>query len=184
MPVIARSRRSNPLTLTIRQRRATVKAGSNLQPHPRTSVLHTVKKADVHFARLIRQNTDIYRYARCAQLRDALAGYQRIGIFNRGDHTANTRSDQRLSAGRRTTVMAAGFERDIGRRAAHIHTARGSIAQSIDLGVRFTGALGVTAGDDLSIADDHAAHARIGAGQEQAFGSLVERSAHGIDVVG
>jgi hypothetical protein len=170
--------------LTIHQRRTTVEAGGDLQPYPGTSVLHAVKKTNIHFARLSRQNTGIYRYARCTQLRNTLAGYQRIGIFNRGDYTANTRSDQRLSAGRRTTVMAAGFKRDVGRRAAHIHTARGSIAQSIDLGVRFTGALGVTAGDDLSIADDYAAHARIGAGQEQAFGGLVERSAHGIDVVG
>jgi hypothetical protein len=184
MPIIASCRGGNPLTLTVRECRATIEAGGDLQPHPGTPVLHAVKKANVHFARLIRQNTDIYRYARCTQLRDALAGYQRIGIFNRGDYTANTRSDQRLSAGRRATVMAAGLERDIGRRTAYIDTTRGSIPQRIDFGMRFTGTLGVTAGDDLSIADDHAAHARIGTGQEQAFGSLVERSAHGVDVVG
>jgi hypothetical protein len=80
--------------------------------------------------------------------------------------------------------MAAGFKRDIDRRTMHIDTPRGSITQRIDFGMRFTGTLGVTAGDDLSIADDHAAHARIGAGQEQAFGCLVERSAHSIGVVG
>jgi hypothetical protein len=69
------------------------------------------------------------------------------------------------------------------RTGTHLGSVTGDITQRIDLGMRFTSTLGVTAGDDLSIADDHAAHARIGAGQEQAFGSLVERSAHGIDVV-
>jgi hypothetical protein len=147
-------------------------------------VLHAVKKTDIHFARLIRKNTGLYRYARCTQLRDALTSYQRIGIFNGGDYTANTRSDQRLGARWRTTMMTAGLERDIDRRTTHIDTPRGSITQRIDFGMRFSGTLSVTAGDDLSITDDHAAHARIGAGQEQAFGCLVERSAHGVDVVG
>jgi hypothetical protein len=53
-------------------------------------VLHAVKKADVHFARLICQNTGIYRYACGPQLRDALTSYQRIRIFNGRDYTANT----------------------------------------------------------------------------------------------
>ena len=81
-------------------------------------------------------------------------------------------------------MMAAGLKRDIDRGTTHIDPTRGSITQRIDLGMRFTGTLGVTACDDLSIANDHTANARIGAGQEQAFGCLVERSAHGIDVVG
>ena len=81
-------------------------------------------------------------------------------------------------------MMAAGLERDVRGRTTHIDTTRGSITQRIDFGMRFTGTLGVTAGDGLPITDDHAAHARIGTGQEQAFGCLVERSAHSIGVVG
>ena len=129
-------------------------------------MLHAVKKTNIHFARLSRQNTGVDRNARCTQLRDALASHERIRIFNSGDYSPHTRSDQRFGTRWRATVMAAGFERHIGCRATHIDTPRGSIAQRIDLGMRFTGTLGMTAGDDLAIANDHTAHARIWAGQE------------------
>jgi hypothetical protein len=69
------------------------------------------------------------------------------------------------------------------RRAAHIDTTRCRIAQRIDFGMRFPGTLGVAGRQDLSVANNDAADARIRTGQEQTLGGLIERSAHGSDVV-
>jgi hypothetical protein len=41
----------------------------------------------------------------------------------------------------------------------------------------------MTRRQDLAVADDHTTDARVRAGQEQAFGRLIERSAHGSDVI-
>jgi hypothetical protein len=79
--------------------------------------------------------------------------------------------------------MAAGLKRDVNGRAAHIHTARCRITQRIDFGMCFAGSLSMTRREDLAVADNHTTDTRIRAGQEQAFGGLVERSAHGGDVI-
>ena len=65
--------------------------------------------------------------------------------------------DDGVDAGRRAAVVRARFERDEHRRAAR----RRSIAQRLDLRVRFAGAAMPSFGDDVAVAHDDAADHRI-----------------------
>ncbi len=77
-----------------------------------------------------------------AQARDALAGDQRIRVFDGDDDPGDAGLDQRIAARRRAAVVRAGFEGDVGGGAARRRPVAG-VAQRHHLGVGFAGALRV-----------------------------------------
>jgi hypothetical protein len=99
---------------------------------------------------------------------------------HRAEHDAlDARRLDRLGAGRRASLRAAGFERDVDRGAAQqlgIQLLR--VANRLNLGMRLARLAVVTAPDDLVLRHDDRTHGRIGAGQTGTTLGLIERQVH------
>jgi len=111
-----------------------------------------------------------------AQPRKALARHLGVGVGNAGHHAPYARLYQRIAARPRAPLVRAGFQRHIGRGAAHVMAAGGGIAQRHYLGMRAAGLLGKTLAKHGAVAaGDHAAHARIRVGKTKRLGCEPKR---------
>ena len=99
----------------------------------------------------------------------------RIGVLRGHHHARHAGLDQRIGARRRAPVVAAGLERDIGRRAA---SALARCAQCVHFGMRLAGTLVPALADDFVAVRDHAADARIGLRGEQTLLGQAQRTRH------
>ena len=93
--------------------------------------------------------------------RESASRYTRIRVRDGTDDPCDARADQRFGAGRCLAVVRAGLERHVGGRTLRLVT--GGL-QGDDLGVRLTRALVPPFADHRRIADQHAAHHRVGRG--------------------
>ncbi len=110
---------------------------------------------------------DIDRDAGITQPRDPASGDARVGILAANDDAGQFGRDQRRHAGRGFFVgMAAGFQRDIRRRARRRFRAGG---QRLRLGMGAAKALVPALAEDAVVVGDNAANHRIGFNRAAAF---------------
>ena len=107
-----------------------------------------------------------YFYAGAAQLLKSFTSNQRIGVFYARDDFMDACGDQRASARRRATVMAARFEGDVESRTPGLGA---GLSKSIDFRVRTPGLVMIAGADDFVATHDHRAHRRIGARSPHSF---------------
>ena len=113
--------------------------------------------------------------SRFAQRRGTGAVDEWIRIGNGIDHARDARGNERGHARWRAALMSAGLQAHIGSRALG---ARAGRAQRLHLGVRFPGALMPALPDDLTVAHQHTADARIRVRAMQSECGQLERTAH------
>ena len=99
----------------------------------------------------------------------------RVGVLHGGYDAGDTGIDQRIGARRRTPVVAAGFQGDVGGGTAGLVA---SLAQSMHLGMGLAGADMPAFADNDPIADDNAADTGIGMGGIQAFTGQFQGAGH------
>ncbi len=80
-------------------------------------------------------------------------------------------------------MVAAWLKRDEGRCASQINTSRLRIAQRGHLRMRLPRWLRTPLSDDVGVANDHAAHSRIRAGDVHRLPGQLQRKTHGLGVV-
>jgi hypothetical protein len=102
----------DPLADAVGERAAAVERNRDLHAHPGALALHAREESDVELARLIAERPFHHLDAGTAQARQALAGDERVRIFDRVDDSADAGRHQRVTARRRAAVVRAGFERD------------------------------------------------------------------------
>src|SRR4029077_3761585 len=113
---------------------------------------------------------------RGAELGEAAARDERIGIADRCDHAHDTSLNDRGGAGRCPSLMRARLERHIERGAAR---AGAGCPQGLDLGVGPAGAGVESFADDVTAGrDDHRADQRVRRGQPAAALGQLERPPH------
>ncbi len=101
----------------------------------RTTVAHAPEMPGVIDLRLRGADSDNGLDPGVAQHPDAVAGNERIGIFDGDDDAIHLRLDQFACAGRRLRLMRAGLERDVGGGAVQVVAVAACIQQRLDLGV-------------------------------------------------
>jgi hypothetical protein len=111
--IIASMFTSDPLTGPVRQRSAPVQTHRKFDAHPGQTVLHTLHETDVDLSGLRLHETRFDSNPGAQQRVGTLATHARVGILYGEDNARDTRFNQGVYAGRRTTVVAAGLESDI-----------------------------------------------------------------------
>ena len=161
--IAASSRPGNPLAEAIFQSRAAIQTGRHFQTQPGPATRHAGNKTNIDFLRLGGQQATLRDNARCLQTGQALPGHQRIRILHGGHHPPHTRRNQRIGTRRRATVVTARLQRDIGRRSTQcgLTMLRTRGLQGGDLGMMLPCRQSAALADDLPIAPQHAAYARI-----------------------
>jgi len=139
----------DPLAGAVVQRRLAVQRGGDFHPQPGGAACHAAEEPDIEFARFLGTGADLHVDTRCAQPRETLARDQGVRIGNGGDHLADACRDECIAARTGAAVMRAGLQRHPGRRTLHGVSARGSIPQGHDLGVRLAGTLRVPGAQHL-----------------------------------
>ena len=167
----------DPLALSAHERRATVEARRDLEPHPRPPAHMDRQEARVELARRVLEQPDVDGDACRAQTRRA-ARLARIRIAHRGHDARHSRGEHGIDAWRSAPMRVARLERDVHRGAARIGAAPRSIGQRVDLGVRFACALVESLADDRAVAHDHAADARVGRRRVKAARRKLEGARH------
>ena len=110
-----------------------------------------------------------------AQLAEALAGHQRIGVLDGRHHARHAGADQRIGAGRRAALVRAGLQVEVERGAARLLA---GLRQGDDFGVLQPGVGVEAAAHHFAVAHQHRAHHGIGTGQRRALARQVEGFAH------
>src|SRR6202022_4318238 len=100
----------DPLTRPVRQRGAAIQAHREFDAHPGQTVLHTLHETDVDLSGLRLHESRLDSDPRAQQCVGPLATHARVGILYSEDNAPDTRFNQGIHAGRRTTVMAARLE--------------------------------------------------------------------------
>lgn len=103
------------------------------------------------------------------------ARHQRIGISHRGDHTRNSGRDNRIGAGRRLTLMGAGFERHVERRSTGIFA---GARERLGFGMGTPARLSSAPPDDDAVLHHYRADRRIGPSAAQAAPPERKRKRH------
>ena len=99
----------------------------------------------------------------------------RIGIAKCHHNPGNAGCEQRIDAGRRASVMAAGLEGHVDR---GTRGARASLTQGLDLGVIAACRLRITRANDLVAVGNYTAHVRIRSGPAAGSLSQAQRPRH------
>ena len=168
-------RAGDPLRGTIGQRGAPVQAGRQLDPHERPALLDPGEKPDVQLTRGRRHQADIDHDPGLAQQRKATTGDLVERIADRTHHPRHPGLDQGQRARRRAPVMGAGFQGDVGGRAAGTLTGH---AQRMHLGMWAAGTDMEALADHGRAMGNHTAHHRIGPGAEAGPLGQLQRTRH------
>ncbi len=168
-------RAGDPLAAAVAERAFAVQAGPQLDRHPRPLLRHALDEALVQLGGLGGQQAMFGNHARRRQPRQTAPSHQRIGVGHRRHHAADASGNQRVGARRGAAVVAAWLQRHIGGGAGGLGAGFG---QRVHFGVRLTGAVVPAAAHQLAIAHQHAAHARIGRGGEEALGGQAQGLRH------
>ncbi len=129
-------RAGDPLAFAAGHRGAPVQAHREFGANERQAAFHTLDKAAVDLARLGFQHAAGDFDAGAAQQLQTATGDLRIGVLHGRHHASNASPDQRFGTGRRTPVMAAGFEGDVRGGTAGALT---RLAQRMHFGMRLAG---------------------------------------------
>ena len=154
-------RRRDPLALAVCHRRTTVQRGAQLKLNIREPRAHALQKAFVDRFRVLHHQPMADVNAFLLQAIQAAPGNLWIRVLHRSDHARHARRNQRFTARRRTPVMAAGLQRDVGCGAARLLTGH---AQRMDLGMRLAGTIVKSFPYDLAIFNDNTPDVRVGMG--------------------
>ena len=173
--ILARSLAGDPAAFSTRQCRAAVEARGELDDDPWPAASHARDEARIELARLALEQPAVHGDSGRGEPRDAAAVDARIGVAHRIDDARDTRRDERIGAGRRAPVMAAGLERDVGGRAARGCSRR---AKRHRLRVREAGPLVPSFRNDAIAACDHAADTRVRVRRPKAAARELERPRH------
>ncbi len=158
MAVGARRRSGNPLRTTVGTNRTTIDRAGQLGPDPGTATLDPAEETAIQFARRALHQSDRTLDAGGAKPLQPTAIDFRMRVSGGDHYPGNTCLDQRFGAWRRTAVVAAGFECDVGRRAAR---PRPGLDQRTNLGMRAASTLVPAAPEHLGSVRDHTAHPRV-----------------------
>ncbi len=94
-----------------------VERHAGLQDDVGAALAHGGQKDPVLALRLGDSHARDHLDTRLAELGEALARHERVGVADRRDHASHTCGDESVSARRRPTVMGAGLESHVDRRA-------------------------------------------------------------------
>jgi hypothetical protein len=108
--IIASMLTSDPLTRPVCQRSAPIQTHRKFDAHPGQAVLHPLHETDVDLSGLRLHEARFDSNPGAQQRVGTLATHARVGILYGEDNARDTRFNQGVYAGRRTTVMAAGLE--------------------------------------------------------------------------
>ena len=174
----------DPLALAVLERGAAVERHCRLQPDPGPLPLHAREETDVQLARRIGLRAAVDDDAGRAQACRALAGHQRVRVFDGHHDAGHTGIDQGVAARRRAAVVRAGLQRDDDGGALCAFAMLGRVAQGHHLGVRPAGLLRVATADHAAVGrHDDAADPRVRLGQPDRLLGERQRVAHqGVDV--
>ncbi|MNT57084.1 hypothetical protein D3C72_1944310 [compost metagenome] len=114
-----------------------------------------------------------------SQTLEPLPRHLRVGVLHGGDYTCHAGLDQRLSTGRRTPVVTARFKGYIGTGTAG---QLAGLAQCVHFGMWFTGTHMPAFTDNLAVAHNHTANARIRMGRIHALTGQLQGSGHVVGV--
>ena len=142
-------------------------------------MLHAFQKAFIDRPRLAFQHTAMGVDAGLGQAMQATAGHFRVGVLHGRDHPCHTGIHQGVGAGRRTPVMAAGFEGHIGGGATGQFTGR---AQGMHLGMGLAGPHVPALAHHLAVAHDDAADTRVGMGGVATLARQFQSTGHVVGV--
>ena len=165
----------DPLALARGQRNEAIQRSRGLDAHPWPAPLHPGNESLIQFVCLLAQQSTPNIDTGSPQTRQPLAVDQRVGIFHGGHHARHPRLDQPVGTGRRPAVMRTGFERDIGRGTA---SPLSRLAQRMHLRMRLTRPLMPALTHHLAIANDNAAHPRVGHGGAEPLPCQIEGTLH------
>ena len=118
-----------------------------------------------------------------AELFDALAADQWVGIAGGDDAAGDSGGDESVSAGAGAAVVAAGLESDVSGGAGGAVAKRAGLLECDDLGVVAVGVDVRAFSDDFSVANEDAAYLRVGRGERGGRGSKREGPLHEANVV-
>src|SRR6202012_3911775 len=108
---------------------------------------------------------NIHRDAPLPELGMSPPGNLRVGVFNRGNHAGDARTDDGVDTGRRLALMRAWLKRDVERRPLGILPGP---LQRFGLGMGTPAGLRPAAAEDDAVLDDNGADRRIGSGTVEA----------------
>src|ERR1700722_7174688 len=117
-----------------------------------------------------------YFDARGAEFGDSCASDKGIGVDGGDDAAGDAGGDEGIRAGRRTAVVRAGLESDVGGGAADVMTERRGLLQRDDLGVVKAVIEMCAFAEDVVAQCDDAADGGIGRGKGSGFFGEVERT--------
>ena len=141
----------------------------------RPAVTHAPDVAGMVMARLFGADADVDRNASRAQPRMPRTRDFGIRVFQRRDDAGNTPRDDGVGTGRRFSVVRAGLQRHVKRRAPR---RLAGATQRLDLRMRPTPRLRPTAADNDAVLDDYRTDRRIGPGAAEPAPAKRERQRH------
>ena len=104
----------DPLAGAVVQGGLAVQGSRDLHAQPGRLAHHPAEEAEVEFARFGGAGADLDLDAGGAQPREALAGHQRVGVWQGGHDLADAGAGQGVAAGAGAAVVGAGLQRHIG----------------------------------------------------------------------
>ena len=113
--------------------------------------------------------------ARRPQRRHAAAGHARVGVGGGVNHPRHAGGDDGIGAGRRPSVVAAGFQGNIKRSPLR---RRAGLLQGADFGVPLPRRQGIALADDGAVPRQNRAHRRVGAGGTERAARQGNRPCH------
>ncbi len=149
----------DPLALPRRGGDAAIETRGKLQRDKGAPLLGLHEEPGVIQRRLVLQHAGRHLDPRRAQQGKPLPRNPGIAVLDCRNHPGDTRSDQRLGAGRCLAVVGTGLQRHIGRGPPG---QRSGLCQRFDLGMGSAPRLRPAAPDDPAIAHDDAADRRVG----------------------
>ena len=154
-------RRRDPLALAVCHRRTTVQRGTQLKLDIREPGTHALQETFVERFRVLHHQAMADVNAFLLQTIQTSSGHLRIRVLHRCNHARHPRGNQRVAARWRTPVMAAGLQRNVGRRTARLLAGH---AQRMNLSMRLACTIVKALPHDLAIFHDNAPDVRVGMG--------------------
>src|SRR5687768_1196492 len=167
----ARSLTANPTGISASCRNFPIQRGRKFHRDKRQTASDEFGKCLIECSTLLLQNAGANFDSRPPQRPQSVTGNQRIGVFHACNDLLDTCGDQRASARRSSSLMIAGFQIDIKRRALSL--APGFFERN-DFCVVAAGELVKTRSDDFPIAYQHRTDHWVGTGSP---GSLFSQTA-------
>ena len=172
----ARPLAGDPAAVVVRRGDLAVQRDGRLQRHQRTPGAHEMQERLVQLPRLGgKLRGYLHFHAGRPQPAKALAGHQRIGIFERRHHARHPHADQRVHARRGAALVRAGLQIQIQRGAPRQFP---GLRQRDRLGVMHPGIRVKTPAHNPAVALEHRPHHGVGAGQRAAFPRQAKRLVH------